>query len=946
MNLSFRSKLVALVATATLALTALVLVSSIIGRRVGGHLEEIRRNYLPKVGLRPRLEAQFERIQRAFQDAVAAKDPEKAAATTELKKQLLQQIADSSGAVDPALASALAQAVEDFHGTGLSLSRRLIGGETGEGVVAQMGDLQTEQKRVAVLLDKATAFDEAELTRAFTAADDAQRTGSRVGLAVSAACLAVVFLLFFWISRDLLRSLTHLTAGFRRFGEGDFAVPIPIVSSDELGDLARQANHMSQSLMRLEADRRGADWLTTGRAGLAEQLRGEMEPKEAADRAVTFLCSYLGCVVGALHAAGADGVFRVIGQHALAAAEPIASFRPGEGLAGEAVLRPEITVVRSPLEQLRIRSGLVEGTPHSVALVPLLRAGKVTGLLELASLWPWESQATELLMSVRETLAIALEVSRGRAELRALLDETERHRGALEEKNTALIDIRGRLELQADELTKASAYKSQFLANMSHELRTPLNGIIGFAQLLHDEEAGPLLEQQKDFLRDVLRSGRHLLQLINDVLDLSKVEAGKLEFRPERIDLGKLVGEVLAVLRTASQRVRVESAIDPAVQEVIVDPGRLKQVLYNYVSNALKFTPEGGTVSIRLTAEGSEKFRLEVEDTGKGIAEADLARLFVEFQQVHDGAAKGQGGTGLGLALTRRLIEAQGGSVGARSTVGKGSTFFAVLPRKAGDAVPAPETRVRVSGTGGPTVLVIEDIKGDQDTLADVLSRAGYLVHAAATGAAALELIGARAFDAVTLDLFLPDMTGLELLTQLRAGGLNKKVPVVVVTVVTERGAVAGFDVHDVLSKPIDPAALLATLIRAGVAPHRPGTVLVVDDDPGSLKLVSATLKQLGYETRGEPDGAAGLRAFRERPPTAVILDLMMPGMDGFEFLERVRREPGGQGVPVIVWTVKDLTPEERTFLRSSAQAVVSKGQGGAAVLAELETLMGRKPAA
>jgi CheY-like chemotaxis protein/anti-sigma regulatory factor (Ser/Thr protein kinase) len=481
---------------------------------------------------------------------------------------------------------------------------------------------------------------------------------------------------------------------------------------------------------------------------------------------------------------------------------------------------------------------------------------------------------------------------------------------------------------------------------MSHELRTPLNGIIGFAQLLHDEEAGPLLEQQKDFLSDVLRSGRHLLQLINDVLDLSKVEAGKLEFRPERVDLAKLVGEVLAVLRTASQRVQVQSTIDPALQEVIVDAGRLKQVLYNYVSNALKFTPDGGTVSIRLTAESAESFRLEVEDTGKGIAAADLARLFVEFQQVHDGTTKAHGGTGLGLALTKRLIEAQGGTVGVRSTVGKGSTFFAVLPRKAGDAVPAPEMRVRVSGTGGPTVLVIEDNKSDQDTLADVLSHAGYVVHAAPTGAAALELTRTRAFDAVTLDLFLPDMTGLEVLTQLRAGGLNKSVPVVVVTVVAERGAVAGFEVNDVLSKPVDPAALLATLTRAGVPPHRPGTVLVVDDDPGALKLVSATLKQLGYETRCERDGPAALRAFREKAPSAVILDLLMPGMNGFEFLERLRREPGGQGVPVIVWTVKDLTPEERTFLRSSAQAVVSKGQGGAAVLAELETLVGRKPAA
>ncbi len=929
MTLSFRSKLLALVAVATLALTVLVVVSLIIGRSVGGHLEEIRLHYLPKVGLRPRLEAQFERIQRGFQDAVAANDAEKLAATADLEKQLLQQIADSSGAVDPALVTALGQAIEDFHNTGFAVSRRLIAGETGESVVAQMADLQSRQKRVAALLDQATAFDQAELTRAFTAADDAQRTGSRVGFAV-------------------MRSLAPLTAGFRRFGGGDFGSPIPIVSDDELGDLARKANAMSQSLLRLESERRSAEWLTSGRAGLAEQLRGELEPKEAADRAVSFLCSYLGCVVGALHAAEADGVFRLIGQHALSETEPLASFRPGEGLAGEAALQQEITIVRSPADQLRIRSGLAEGTPHSIALVPLLRGGRVTGLLELASLWPWEGQATELLLSVRETLAIALEVSRGRAELRALLAETELQRGSLEEKNLALVDVRRRLEQQAEELTRASAYKSQFLANMSHELRTPLNAIIGFTQLLHDEEVGPLEEQQKEFLGDVLRSGRHLLQLINDVLDLSKVEAGKLEFRPERVDLTKLVDEVLAVLRTAAsaRRARLSWDIDPSLQEVIVDPARLKQVLYNYLSNALKFTPEGGTVSIRLTAEGEERFRLEVEDTGQGIAPEDLARLFVEFHQIYDDTSKSRGGTGLGLALTKRLVEAQGGRVGVRSAVGKGSTFFAVLPRKAGVPAPAPSAELRISTDGAPTVLVIEDDKGDRETLTSVLTSAGYAVQTASTGAAALELSRGRAFDAVTLDLLLPDMSGLDVLKQLRSSGVNKDIAVVVVTVVAERGAVAGFAVQDVLPKPIDPKAVIDALTRAGVPPNPTGTVLVVDDDPGSLKLVSATLKQLGYQIRCESDGATALRALRESPPSAVILDLVMPGMNGFEFLDQLRREPAGRRVPVIVWTVKDLSEEERIFLRSSAQAVVSKGQGSAGVLAELKAVVRRRPAA
>ena len=952
MRLSFRSKLLAIVATAAFALVALVLSSAVTARHVEGHLADIRRHYLPKVGLRPQLEAQFERIQRGFQDAVAASDSERLARTVELKKQLLQQLADASDAVEPALSAALALAIEDYHDTGQVVSARLIAHEIGEGVVAQMAEMQAKQARVAELLDRATLFDRSELTKAFSAAAEAQQNGSRVRLGLSIACLVVLLLLSLWISRDLLRGLAHLTAGFRRFGEGDFGSAIPVVSGDELGDLARQANQMAQSLQRLESERSGVDWLKNAQSGLSEQLRGELEPREVADRAVSFLCRRLDCPVGALYTADPDGVFRALGLHTLSAGEDVPGFHPGEGLLGQAALRTDITVVQAPADQLRVRSGLAEGSARSIVLVPLLRVGKVIGVLEVVGLRPWQARSTELLASVRESIAIALEAARGRAELRALLVETqqqtrelEAQRGALEEKNAALVDTRRRLEQQAEELTRASAYKSQFLANMSHELRTPLNSIIGFAELLREGEVGPLEAQQKEFLGDVLRSGRHLLQLINDVLDLSKVEAGKLDFRPERIEPGKLVSEVLAILRStaSARRLQVQAWVDPALGELTVDPGRLKQIMYNYLSNAIKFTPEGGNVSIRMTAEGEHDFRLEVEDTGKGIAPDDLSRLFVEFQQIHDGREKRYGGTGLGLALTKRLVEAQGGSVGVRSTLGQGSTFHAVLPRRSRDLPAAPQVRPAVVRGGAPTVLVIEDDLPDQERLIAILSGAGYSVQLAATGAAALELCKKRSFDAITLDLLLPDMSGLEVLKRIRAEAANQEVPVIVVTVVAERDTIAGFAVQDVLPKPVDAAALLSALTRAGVPPDGPGTILVVDDDPSSLKLVSTTLKQLGYRTRCARDGAAALHWLGESLPSAVILDLVMPGMNGFEFLERLRSGPAGRRVPVIVWTVKDLSPEERTFLRESAHAVVSKGEGGSRVLAELEAAVHRQ---
>ena len=254
-----------------------------------------------------------------------------------------------------------------------------------------------------------------------------------------------------------------------------------------------------------------------------------------------------------------------------------------------------------------------------------------------------------------------------------------------ENKRLAEAERRAReLEELNRQAREASRLKSEFLANMSHELRTPLNAIIGFAEMMHDGKLGPVSGDHREFLGDILTSSRHLLQLINDVLDLAKVESGKMEFRQEPVDLDAVAGEVRDILRSlaGSKRIPVELQVAPGLGPVVTDAGKLRQVLYNYLSNALKFSGEGGAVTVRVGPEGEDRFRLEVEDSGIGIEPEDLGRLFVEFQQLDASSSKRYAGTGLGLALTRRIVEAQGGEVGARSAPGRGSTFFAVLPRR------------------------------------------------------------------------------------------------------------------------------------------------------------------------------------------------------------------------------------------------------------------------
>jgi PAS domain S-box-containing protein len=374
-------------------------------------------------------------------------------------------------------------------------------------------------------------------------------------------------------------------------------------------------------------------------------------------------------------------------------------------------------------------------------------------------------------------------------------------------------------ELRRKSLQEASRLKSEFLANMSHELRTPLNAIIGFAELMHDGRVGPVAPDQKEYLGDILTSSRHLLGLINDVLDLSKIEAGKMDFLPEAVDLGRIAEEVCDILRSlaASRRIAIAVEVAPAASAAVTDPAKLKQVLYNYLSNALKFTSEGGKVVVRIAAEGADHVRIEVEDTGIGIRAEDLGRLFVEFQQLDIGTAKKYGGTGLGLALTRRIVEAQGGRVGVESTPGRGSCFFAVLPRYAVPA-PADEPVPPALDPDAPCILVIEDEARDRAWLVRELTGAGFAVEAAATGREAMERCRRRAFAAITLDLLLPDVAGREVLQAVRGTAANRGVPVIVVTVLAERLA-STWPVHDFLTKPLEREALFASLRRAGVVP-------------------------------------------------------------------------------------------------------------------------------
>jgi PAS domain S-box-containing protein len=374
---------------------------------------------------------------------------------------------------------------------------------------------------------------------------------------------------------------------------------------------------------------------------------------------------------------------------------------------------------------------------------------------------------------------------------------------------------------RAEELVRISErHKSEFLANMSHDLRTPLNAIIGFVSFIRNGKAGPLTVEQNEYLGDVLSSSHQLLRLINDILDLAKIEAGRMEFDNESIDLQELVKEVCNSVRElgAQKRLQIDLEIDLDVSTVTLDMTKLRQVLYNFLSNAIKFTPDEGRITIRTLPVGQSMFRLEVEDTGIGIKPSDLSRLFIEFSQLDVGMTKQYQGTGLGLALCKRLVEAQGGTVSVSSVLGYGSTFAAVLPRH----VTISEVQLLTTklDSSVSALLVVEDHSTEREWLVNTLNNAGYKAYSVSTGAAAVRLCRQQKFAAVIVDLYLPDGNGWDLVCDIREIALNKDMRVIIISVSSDRRMSTVVKIDGFLVKPLEAAALMHELKGAGITPE------------------------------------------------------------------------------------------------------------------------------
>ena len=491
---------------------------------------------------------------------------------------------------------------------------------------------------------------------------------------------------------------------------------------------------------------------------------------------------------------------------------------------------------------------------------------------------------------------------------------------------TELREAEQRLEHARDEAETANRAKSTFIANMSHELRTPLSAIIGYAEMIAEEiDEGMEPDALARDIGKIEGNARHLLGLINDVLDLSKVESGRMEAYAETFDVARIVGDVVATVGALMERKanRLEIELADGLGTMHSDVTRIRQILLNLLSNAAKFT-EHGTITLAVSRHG-EHLSFSVSDTGIGMSPEQLSKLFQRFQQADASTTRQFGGTGLGLALTKAFTTLLGGEVTVTSTPGEGSTFTVTLPARLHGGVQA-EPIAELAGAAGEAdrdvVLVIDDDETQRDLMSRFLIREGFIARTAGDGPSGLEIARRLKPRAILLDVTMPVMDGWSVLTTLKADADLAAIPVVMVTFVSERALATSLGAADYIIKPVDWTRLRHVMESFREAD---GDVLIVDDEAETRRITRIALERNGWTVTEAENGEAGLASVAHAMPRVILLDLNMPVMDGFTFLEELRRRPGCDQVPVVVLSALDLTADDRRRLRGANQ-ILNKG--------------------
>lgn len=806
---------------------------------------------------------------------------------------------------------------------------------------------------------------------------------------------------------ELGKAMSQMVASLREIGavaesvaKGNYQVQIP--EKSEKDRLSRALNQMVESLAEFSAQSNKEKWIKSGLAELAVVLREGVNVEELADKSISFLAHYLNAQLGLFYSCQNDGNLTLEASYAHTRRKHLNNhIQIGEGLVGQALKeRAPILLSQVPKDYITIHSGLGETTPTNIIVQPLIYEDTVSGVIELGTLNEFSDEQLELLKQISETIAVAIKSAQNRETMQQLLEESQQtseelqaqqdelkaanemleeqadalkrseeelteQKDMLEHSNQALRNktqdleaqkseieqARQELQLKAEQLATSSQYKSDFLANMSHELRTPLNSLLILSQSLIENRVGNLNSEQVEDLKVIHDGGQTLLALINDILDLAKVEAGKLKLNLDTVNLTQLVQHLESQLLPVAKQKGLSFTVkmEDAPNTLEADCQRLEQILRNLLANALKFT-DTGTVQLEVQTLNDHQnqpnhIAFHITDSGAGIPEDKQQAIFEAFQQADGSTSRAYGGTGLGLTIAREMALRMGGEIKLHSQVGQGSRFSLILPYQAeqpmknSDTLPifssTDHTAVVETPTSEPPaplpvapLLIVEEDAELSEQLQEMASKKGFSCLMVTQGEEAISLAQQQPLSAIILNVGLAGSKGLEVLDTLQSDPLTCHIPIhlisgeEVVPEVVQKGA------FGLLTKPTDAKQLQSLFTRfSTLAQGDICHLLLVEDDHDSSRAIRALLAPLDLDILTANTGAEAIHCLQQEKVDCCILDLTLPDMNGNQFLEQVDQDPTLQLPPTIIYTGRDLDDESYRHLMQYANRIVIKGE-------------------
>lgn len=791
------------------------------------------------------------------------------------------------------------------------------------------------ERQMTELTDYARSKADGFMENATDSQNDANKLMIAAFIVMSVSCMAAALFLIGGITR----SLNSLKEKLDKISDSGDIELISVDGSDEIGDLTHHFN----SLMTKFGDQL---WLRQKLNELNVTFSGELPSDELTNNIIQFVCREIEGTIGALYLFDpATAVCKLKSTFAYTARSQLSNmFKLGEGIIGQVALEQKpILLTNISRDDALTVSGTYSEPPHSIYAYPILFDGNLLAVIEVAVSTPFTLLQSNFLQESSAIIANQLNVMMQNEQIKTLFQETQAANQELETKSTQLYDKNEELaalnkelksqavELQTQtkeldhkrrEVEEADRLKSEFLSNMSHELRTPLNSIMSLTQLMLGKGEHNTISKILEYLEVIDRNSSKLLHLINDILDLAKIESGQMDTYTDIIEVEGLLASVVETIQPLADKKGLDVICNCHYHGTLVsDQERVNQILLNFLSNAVKFTENG---SITLSADHTEtSVTFSVTDEGIGISAESLPTIFNEFRQVDGSFTRQHEGTGLGLAISSRLADLLGGSISVDSTPGKGSMFTLTLPLEK-TKMDHPSSRLKTANTTttsenspitGPLVLIIDDNHSDSAHLSATLHKSGYRAIAATSGKEGLDLAKKTKPDLICLDLFMPDIDGWEILIKLKSIPETTTIPVVITSISSDAVTGWALGAAGFLTKPIDSHRLLEE-IHTVISSTVNCRILVVDDDSGVQSFLKDLLEKNNFEVDVASNGREGLEYLKSTTPELIILDLMMPEMDGYSMLESLRKNVETAHIPVIILTSKDLTAHDKDLLR------------------------------